>query len=281
MPPDPNLFSLARSKLHVSVGKDNSLHRWVLLKNSMIRSLPAITSTSQLEAQASCSSDYDEEDEAVTEEESDAFMFPDGGKLIDGPSEEVNTSEAAWLDSLLETLADDDDDYTDADVHVSVFPVDDEDDQLLSPSISPMSSSDDLPTTINMQYPVPYPSFHPPLIHSYSNFDSSLSSIPPPYDDPLPYYGLEDDVPPVPDAIEDTSDDESEDPPTPSVGQSTSSLTLVDPASIPLPGERSGLRHLIHPQVYTDTDDSYFYPLELDPIPFPDDRRHSYIYQEC
>jgi len=280
-----NLFSLARSKLHVPVDKGNcSLHRWVLLKNSIIRSLPLTTSTSASETQISCSSDYDDEDEAIIEE-SDAFMFPDAGKLADGSLEEVNTSEAAWLDSLLENLADDDEDYSDTDVHVSILPVDDEDDQSLSPSISPMSSSDDLPqsaffpTAIDVQYPVPYPPLQPPFIRSYTTFDSSLTSSPPLYDDPLPYYELEDDVPPVPDAIEDLSDDESEDPPTPSVGQSTSSLSL-DPASIPLPGEHSSLRHLIHPQVYNDADNSYFYPLEFDP-PFPDGRRPSYIYQEC
>ncbi|KAJ7905329.1 hypothetical protein B0H14DRAFT_2327268 [Mycena olivaceomarginata] len=271
-----NLFSLARSKLNLSgESKDSfSLHRWVLLKNSIIQSLPLVSTSSPSRAPSSS-----DEDEAEEEAEADSFMFPDAGKLVEGPSVEVNASEAAWLDSLLETLGEDDDDDFSADVNVSVVPVDDDEDLSQSPPISPSSSSDDLTTQSYYPYLVPYPPFSPPI--SY-HFNSPLASSPPPYADPLPYSFSDlddtDDFPPVPDAIEDTSDDESDTPPTP--GQSLSSLSL-DPASIPLPTEHSRLRHST-PHIYTDTEDEFFYP--FDPLPFPDSndpRGRVDNYPEC
>jgi hypothetical protein len=283
-----NLSSLARSKLHLSVGgKDNcSLHRWVLLKNSIVQS-SAVTATTPATdypnpVYSLVNGEDDDPDEEVGSEEGDSFMFPDAGKLVGGHTAVVNSSEADWLDSLLETLGDEDEDEfaVDSDVHVSIIPVDDDDDQLLfSPMVSPMSSSDDLPNQssyVSYSYPIPYPPFHPPLIHSY---DSPLSSFPAPYEDPLPYQDLDDSENlSVPDAIEDTSDDESDTPLTPSI-RSTASITLADAASVPLPVERSRLRHT-HPHIYVDGDDSYFYP--FDPLPFPDEHHHSYIaYQEC
>ncbi|KAJ7172645.1 hypothetical protein C8R46DRAFT_1162026 [Mycena filopes] len=267
-----NLFSLARSKLNLSVeSKDSfSLHRWVLLKNSIIQSLPLVTSSSSPSCPAVTASNSDSEDEA--DDEADSFMFP---QLVNAPSPEVNASEAAWLDSLLETLGEDDDDdfSADSDVHVSVVPVDDDEDLATSPPISPMSSSDDLTTQSYYPYLVPYPPFSPSLISPY-HFPP-LASSPPPYVDPLPYCDLDDldDFPPVPDAIEDTSDDESEAPATP--GQS---LSCLDPASIPLPAEHSRLRHST-PQVYIDPeDDEYFYP--IDPLPFPNNHP-PVTYSEC
>ncbi|KAJ7090037.1 hypothetical protein C8R43DRAFT_1092531 [Mycena crocata] len=223
----PNLSSLARSKLNLSVdSKDSfSLHRWVLLKNSIIQSLPLVA------APSSSAGAVVLPDEEYADDEVDSFMFPDAGKLVEGPTAEVNASEAAWLDSLLETLGEDDDDDlgpdadADADVHVAVAPMDDED-LPPSPQISPMSSSDDLTTQ----------SYYPYL---------------------------------------DTSDDESEAPPTP--GQSLSSLSL-DPASIPLPAEHSGLRHST-PHIYIDPEDEYFYP--FDPLPFPDSHHTPLTYQAC
>lgn len=280
-----NLFSLARSKLHLSVGgKDNcSLHRWVLLKNSIVQSssVPATaTATGPNPVYSLVNGEEDDPDEEVGSEEGDSFMFPDAGKFVGGHTAVVNSSEADWLDSLLETLGDEDEDEFTVDVHVSMLPVDDDDDQLLfSPMVSPMSSSDDLPNQspyVSYSYPVPYPPFHPPLSHSY---DSPLSSFPAPYEDPLPYHDLDDSENlSVPDAIEDTSDDESDTPLTPSV-RSTSSMTLIDAASIPLPVERSRLRHT-HPHIYVDGDDSCYYP--FDPLPFADEHHHSYpAYQEC
>lgn len=296
----PNLFTLARSKLHLSVGgKDScSLHRWVLLKNSIIRSNPLTTSSAAAE-EADVNHVYppshgDEYDEEVsTEEEADSFLFPDAGKFVDNRATNVNASEAEWLDSLLETLGDDDEEELSvSDVHVSLSPTDDDEDLLPSPLLSPSSSSDDLvsptayyPSPIAVPYPVPYPPFHPPLIHSYgfdSSFDSPITSMPLSHDDPLPYYDLDDmsDMS-VPDAIEDTSDDESEVPTTPSLTRSTSSsLSSVDPASIPLPVGRSRSPHL-HPHVYIDTDDAYFYPFELDPLPSTDFHGSYNAYQEC
>jgi hypothetical protein len=296
MPESSNLSTLARSKLHLSVGgKDNcSLHRWVLLKNSIIRSQP-LTSSAATTDHPDINHVYslgDGDEEVGAEEEEDSFMFPDAEKLVENRTKEVNSSEAEWLDSLLETLGDDDDDEfnPDSDIH-AVHPVDDDEDQLLSPLLSPLSSSDDLPTQLTyyppptpVSDPVPYSPFPPPLIHSYefdSTFDSSsLTSIPSPYDDPLPYLDDVEDLS-IPDAIEDTSDDESDAPPTPSIGQSASFLTVVDPASIPLPAGRSRRRHPL-PLVFIDMDDSYFYPFELDPLPFPDDHHSSFNgHQRC
>ncbi|KAJ6547396.1 hypothetical protein B0H19DRAFT_1379676 [Mycena capillaripes] len=271
-----NLFTLARSKLNLSVeSKDSfSLHRWVLLKNSIIQSLPLVAASSSPTPPAASPDEDDADDEA------DSFMFPDAGKLVEGPSTEVNASEAAWLDSLLETLGeDDDDDFSpDPDVHISVVPVDDDEDLPQSPPISPMSSSDDLTTQSYYPYLVPYPPFSPPLVSSY-HFNTPPSSSP--YVDPLPYSDFDDsddDFPPVPDAIEDTAseDDESEAPQTP--GQSLSSLSL-DPASIPLPVEHSRLRHST-PHIYIDAeDDEYFYP--FDPLPFPNGHHSPINYPEC
>lgn len=291
-----DLSSIARSKLQLSVtNKDKdrlSLHRWVLLKNSIIHSNPVPPNTPTSEhAEMHPPTVPDESDfEQCAPDETDSFMFPDVGKF--DPAEEVDTSEAQWLDSLLETLGDDEDYDYGSEVDVVTIPVDDEDDHLLSPLASPMSSSDDL---VNQTYYTPQPvepyrvpfSFPQQLLLSYP-FDSpyvasSITSIPPPYDDPLPYFD-QDDVEdlPVPDAIEDTSDDESETPPTPSLGNSASSISLGDAASIPLPVERSRLRHS-QPRIYVDSEDSYFYPFELDPLPFPRNYHHtSYnTYQEC
>ncbi|KAF8892566.1 hypothetical protein BD779DRAFT_1509678 [Infundibulicybe gibba] len=292
----PTLFSMARSKLHLSVGsKDNcSLHRWVLLKNSIVRSLPLTSSAAAVDpsdADPNLAFLPDDGDDYADDEvgmEEDSFMFPDAGKFVDSHTSDTSASESEWLNSLLETLGDDDDDEfgVDSDSHVSV-PVDDDDDQL-SPMASPMSSSDDLPNQSSYfslplhVYPVPYPPFHPPLIHSYdldSSYLSPLSSLPPPSTDPLPYFGEEE--PSMPDVIDDISDDESDTPPTLSLGGSSPSLSSVT-TSLNSPTELSSLRHP-SPRVYLDTDDSFFRPFELDPLPFPvNHQHHSYNpYQEC
>lgn len=278
-----NLFTLARSKLHLSVGgKDNcSLHRWVLLKNSIVQS-SVIPTTAVTGCPNTVYGDDDDPDEEVGSEEGDSFMFPDAGKLVGGHTTVVNSSEAEWLDSLLETLEDEDEFTVDSDAHVSIVPVDDDDDQLLySPMVSPMSSSDDLPNqshylaTVSYPYPypVPYPPFHPPLIHSSDSPLSSFSA----YEGPVPSQDLDDSENlSVPDAIEDTSDDESDTLLTPSI---RSSASIIGAASVPLPAERSRLRQT-HPHIYVDGDDSYFYP--FDPLPFPEEHHHGYIaYQEC
>jgi hypothetical protein len=302
----PNLSLLARSKLHLSIsGKDScSLHRWVLLKNSIVRSPSqnhsTYTTTSQPEVNSAFNNDDGEEDDDAEEVlgfvGTDAFMFPDAGQLVSAPaSSGTQSSEAQWLDSLLETLGDDDDDddfHPDSDHQNSSLAVDDDEFPLYSPSVSPMSSSDSLhhqpayfPSSVSVPYPVPYPPYQSPFLHAFP-FDSSLpslvSSVPAPYEVPLPYHD-EDDLEnlQVPDAIEDTSDDESDAPTTPSLGRSSSSLSLVDAASIPLPPDRSRLRHA-SPRVY-NSDDSYFYSLDIDPLPFPVEQFHTSYnhYQQC
>ncbi|KAI8998826.1 hypothetical protein BD414DRAFT_476189 [Trametes punicea] len=305
----PSLFTMARSKLQSAVSggvKDScSLHRWVLIKNSIIRSHLALDpAPSQQQADvADVQPVYRrEEEEARDDVEEDAFMFPDPHSL-GSPAADVGDSEKRWLDSLLEHLGDDD---QDADLEgpsssVSVLPVDD-DDEPLSPLCSPMSSSDDLvnttslfyqPPPIAIPYPIPYPPLHPPLVPSWLPLDAHdensiipSSSSPALSDDPLPYCDTDDiDDLPVPDAIDDTSDDESDVISTPYT-QSTSSLSPRDPAAVSLPQERARLR--THPHVYVDTDDDYFYPFELDPPhPFHDEDVDSArvfrppIFQEC
>lgn len=262
--------SLARSKLHQC-----NLHRWVLLKNSIIRAVPLTASNPSFTDKTDAGLAQTEvEDEEATAEDTDSFMFPDAGNLVDGSGEE-NASEAQWLDSLLEILGDDDEDDFSLDSG-STLQADDEYDQMLSPLPSPMSSSDDLlnqsylSPSFSYPYLAPYPPFHPPLISSY-HLDSTFVS--PSYVDPLPYYELDDvaDLP-VPDAIEDTSDDESDSPLTPSV-QSSSSLTLANRTNIP------------SPHVFIDSDDSSFYPYEVDPDPLPFSNHfrapYNLYHQEC
>ncbi|KAI0637184.1 hypothetical protein C8Q77DRAFT_1096459 [Trametes polyzona] len=307
-----SLSTMARSKLQsvVSGGvRDScSLHRWVLLKNSITRShtpvepAPPQPQAGIAEVRTVYRRDEDDaRDDSILEE--DAFMFPDphsmGSRSAGG-----GDSEKQWLDSLLEDLGDDDEDMDieTASTSVSVLAVDDDDDPL-SPLCSPMSSSDDLvnhsslfyhPPPIAIPYPIPYPPLHPPLLPSWLQLDAhGDDSIPPPstavplYNtDPLPYYDADDiDDLPVPDAIEDTSDDESDVLSTP-YSQSTSSLSPADPASVPLPQARTRLH--TRPHVYVDTDDAYFYPFELDPpLPFHDEEHSDSrvfrpsIIQEC
>lgn len=270
-----SLFSLARNKLQSVVGggvKDSSsLHRWVLLKNSIIRSHVETDTPNQASDEAEADSVY-RQDEEIYEVDQDAFMFPDPHSSCD-KSPTAGSDENQWLDSVLEGLEDDEDDYFKADASTSALPTTDEDTEPLSPLYSPMSSSDDLAEQpAYYAYPLPYPPFRSPISSAWSpledSIDSILPSTPTLYDNPLPYLDvdeLEDSS--VPDAIEDISDDESDAPSTPSA-VSTPSLSPSGP-TIPISRERTRL--LTHPQVYVERDDSYFYPFELDPLPFPDD----------
>ncbi|KAF9264731.1 hypothetical protein L218DRAFT_979430 [Marasmius fiardii PR-910] len=268
-----NFPSMARSKLHSSVGGKSgcSLHRWVLLKNSMLRALttPSLNQSEPTLSNHACEGESEDE-EVIT----DSFMFPDAENLV----ESGDASEAQWLDSLLETLGDDED----SDNDVNSLPPEEDDDQPLSPLLSPMSSSDDLtssaydvahiPSPYTYPYPVPYPPFHPPPVHPCDDSfeDSFFNSS---YDNPFPYCD-EDDVAdlPVPDSIEDTSDDESDTPLTPSLGHSNSSLDFIEPAVSP-PDDRISLGRTI-PGIFINTPDSCFYP-------HPDDFHLPFVYQEC
>lgn len=279
--PTSSLSSMARNKLQSAFTgvKDSSLYRWVLLKNSIYRSYPLDVAAAPDRDDVPYARAQDEATDAAVEEQEVAFMFPDPDAFASPVPGANSDSENEWLDSLLETLGGEDDDL-DADdneagdsVAVSVLPCDD-DDELLSPLYSPMSSSDDLvdqsgfyinPHAIPIPYPIPYPPLQTPLVQRWLDLDESSAL----YHDPLPYYDADDvDDLSVPDAIEDTSDDESDAPATP-FDHSTSSL--LDPASVPLPPERRRRSDFPQPQVYIDTDDSYFYPFELDPIPPHDD----------
>lgn len=284
-----SLFSMARSKFNAAVSsgasRDScSLHRWVLLKNSLLRSHTVDTVPPRADADVQHVSRRLDDDEAHDELEEDAFMFPDP-HAVGSRTPGCGASEKQWLDSLLEDLGDDDDDYTDVDgpgASNSSLPVDD-DDEPLSPLCSPMSSSDDLvghpslfyqPPPIAIPYPVPYPPVHPPLLSSWLQLDADMH-------DPLPYFDVDDDALCVPDAIEDTSDDESDVLSTP-FSRSMSSLSPPDPAAVPLPADRGRLGG--HPHVYVESVGEYFYPFQPDPpLPFhhedPDTARM--FYQEC
>ncbi|KAI0831090.1 hypothetical protein BC628DRAFT_1352230 [Trametes gibbosa] len=294
-PESSSLFTMARSKLQSAVAggvKDScSLHRWVLLKNSISRShTPVDPAPPQLQAGVSDVQHVvyrHDEDELPSSSpalvEEDAFMFPDPHSL-GSRSAVTGDCEKQWLDSLLESLGDDDDDMDMGSTIASVSaPVVDDDDEPLSPLCSPMSSSDDLvnhsslfyqSSPIAMPYPIPYPPLHPPLIPSWLQLDAhAAGSLPPSssavslYDDPLPYHDVDDiDELPVPGAIEDTSDDESDVLSTP-YSHSTSSLSPPDLSSASLRQARTRLH--TRPHVYVGTDDDYFYPFELDPpLPF-------------
>ena len=289
----PNLFTMARSKLHAAIGGKDScnLHRWVLLKNSVFRSQsPPTPSVLNGPSSSLCVFSEDVADDEEDGAESDSFMFPDASKLIPEGGTDVSVSEAEWLDSLLESLCEGEEDEfcAESDVRVSVVAVEEDDDASLSPLTSPMSSSDDLlsqqahcssPTVI--PYPVPYPLFHPPLVRPYELspiVESPLISSSPPYDsDALSRYDIDelDDLS-VPEAIEDTSDDESDVPSTPSLGRSSALFF-----GTPLSGERGQQR--CQPDVYIRTTGSVYDRFELDPLPFPDeDNFNSYnVYEEC
>jgi hypothetical protein len=124
----PSLSTLARSKLHLSTIKDDcNLHRWVLLKNSIVRSSSGTTtSTTLLDKTHANLDEGNRQDEGVCyEEDVDPFLFPNASEL--GTSGRAD-AEAEWLDSLLETLDDYDEDViADSHVQISVLPVEDDD----------------------------------------------------------------------------------------------------------------------------------------------------------
>jgi len=276
------LSQVTRSKLSLVIGggaKDSSsLHRWVLLKNSITRSHPnsAVTCspTNTSELLPTYPSDAGDEDEEVCfDVEHDSFIYPDARRLLDSScSANSDSSESQWFDSLLESLEHEDSD----DSHEPLLPVGDEDDEDLSPSASPMSSTDDLGhpvynnTPISMPYPVVYPPYNPPLLSplELQPLNTPLDSIYPPFDVALPY--AEDDIDdlPVPDTVEDLSDDESDALSSPTPATRSPSMSLID-ASARSSGRARG--HVV-PQVYVNADGSYFrHSLELDPLPFAHD----------
>ena len=289
-----SLFSSAMAKLQSVVGggrKDSSsLHRWVLLKNSITQS-HAQPATPIAAEETVADSDYRHD----VEEEHDAlgFEFPDPHSVPDDDHSDACNGESQWLDSVLKGLElDEDEDDFPADDATSTSQLRSADEEIepLSPLYSPMSSSDDLVESSSCcsyhSYPVPYPPAHQPISTAWFALEDSSDSLLPSthalYDNPLPYSDVDDlDDSSVPDAIEDISDDESDAPSTPSA---VSTQSLSPPGStIPIPRERT---RLSHPHVYVERDD--FYPLfELDALPFPDDilapslRAYRDPYAEC
>ncbi|KAI0685477.1 hypothetical protein BC835DRAFT_517548 [Cytidiella melzeri] len=269
-----SLFSLARNKLQYVVGghvkESCSLHRWVLLKNSIVRSHTSIPNAADAKGEADTEPAYTHDDDVLEEEENDTFMFPDPRTIHD--AETSSNDESQWLDSLLENLEDDDDED-----HPSAFRIPATDDEEpLSPMYSPMSSSDDLVDQTDFYpYIIPYPPLHPAVNPAWYELEAStdsidpLSATPALYDNPLPYYGVDDlEDESVPDAIDDLSDDESDAFLTPSSG-STASISPPSSLPISLPRERPRPPSLAHPQVYIETDEPSYYSFEVDPLPFP------------
>lgn len=263
-----NLASVARSKLHSSLVNGSkgevSLHRWVLLKNSIIRDDVPLSPTSLSTSAAGPPVEEveDEEVDTLMDDDMFAFLFPDPGDALG--EDDASASEAQWLDSLLETLGDDSDDDVDIPVKVSIVSETDVDHSQTDVSSPRLADKLFSPQPLAVPYPVPYPPFHPPLVHSleldsqqhlYSGRDYS------PY-----HHHIDDSYLSMPDAIEDTSDDESTESPSTPFTRSRSSLSLVDPASIPLPSERTSARP--EPHVYGSAD--VFYTFENFSLPFPD-----------
>ena len=291
MSSDPlSLTHMARNKMHTSSGsKDNySLHRWVLLKNSLSSSPASINAAPTTLSEINSTDNYSHRDDAIEarSEDGNSFLFPDAGNLVS--TSQSRGSEAQWLDTLLKALVDDedDDDFSDPYLISSATPAeeDDDDDGSLSPLNSPMASSDDLhnqasfyaPDLTAVPYHFPYPQYQPSLLRSYQDV-SSLSSLPAPYEDHLPYHDL-DFVPDyaMPDTIlEDTSDDESDTPSTPSFGRSSASLTLSESRSAQTMA-RNTPRHAKN-QLYPHEGGIFLF--EADPLPFS--YRNSYnTYKE-
>lgn len=119
-----NLASLARLKLHSGSSngsRDNlSLHRWVLLKNSIIRDDAAPLTPAEEERDSGAPSLVPDAPDAEDDEDDDAlnydgaffnFLFPDPGYGAEAQRDAATiATEEQWFDSLLETLGDDEDD---------------------------------------------------------------------------------------------------------------------------------------------------------------------------
>lgn len=208
----------ARSKLQLASGsgpRDNgSLHRWVLLKNSLLNSLSPALAVVQPSTTPPAS--------PVTPEPGSTFVFPD-------PSPPKHAqAEAQWFDNLLDELEHEDEDEeddcyacaVDAEQPLPALPDSDgEDLDEFEPVYGPATSDEDLLAP----RPRPVYTYAPPLLAS-----SSYAYPPLPY----PPLSLDDDEPPVPDAVPDDSDDESDAPSTPSLLRSSASSSSRAPVAV-------------------------------------------------
>ncbi|KAK2467150.1 hypothetical protein APHAL10511_000699 [Amanita phalloides] len=103
-----DLLHLARTKLHTSiVDNGNSLYRWVLLKNSILRE-SLLTNNGTSGPHMNCPLTTTTTTSSRKYKEHDSMDFP-------GAVESVcsTQSEAQWLDALLGKLTDEDDDDDD------------------------------------------------------------------------------------------------------------------------------------------------------------------------
>src|SRR5260370_5457497 len=102
-----SLTHMARNKMHTSSGiKDGcSLHRWVLLKNSLSICPSASINAAPINfSEINSTDNYDHGDHTAeaSPEDGDSFLFPDAGKLVS--TSQSGGSEAPWLDTLLKAL---------------------------------------------------------------------------------------------------------------------------------------------------------------------------------
>ena len=199
-----NLFTLAHTKLRSSFRGENwrrvVLHKTILLSPSQPTSAvePSPVSDAYHDDET-----FDEGSDNVPDVAHD-YLFPDAGNFVEYSAAGTHSSEAQWLDSLLESLGDDDDDDfgppsspppTSAPTTISSGAVvvqksehedeDEEDEHLFSPSTSPMSSSDDL-TALSHHHS--YYSSGSPSSSLSSSSSSSSSSVQYPYISPYPPF---------------------------------------------------------------------------------------------
>ena len=240
------LSSLTKSKLSLN---SLSLHRWVLLKNSIQHhhhpteptpidddDEPVAKAAAVVVAAAAAATVAAQ---AEAEAQAAAFMFPDAGRFLG--ANDAQMREAQWLDELLESLGEEDDDEDeessdDDEDRPSLNAV--EDDVDYTPLVSPVSSLDDLSNSTHHHH------------HHHPHYNYSFQ------DDALPYYDAEEEedytMASVPDAIDDTSDDEtcSDAPTTPSLGRSSNSFMLPPhppPGGHPHPLSETRTHHDSHP----------------------------------
>jgi len=227
--------------------RDNrSLHRWVLLKNSLKQdpSTPnqSTTSTTTPTSPEEEVEDFDLEDDMFS------FLFPDPGDSSVENNGQAN--EEQWFEALMESLGEDEDSYSDASSsQVSLLPIEDAE-------ISCASCTSSI-----SHYPIPYPPFHPPLLKSV-DIDSGYYS---PTIHSLSLYQPGSPIASVPDAMEDTSDDSSSEALATPYSGSRSSLSIIYP---PIDHRGGAMQE---PYVYSPVDTAFYNPFGRDPLPYAAD----------